>query len=492
MNPAFAEMAERGRQDLFFFAFNILGYDKLRPLHRRWCKWAMQSAHRRVRLAPRDTYKSTIFTIAFPLWLLIQTRPIIRGVKGCDLRILIANAVDSRARDFLAEIDGHMANNEIFRNCYGDLVGSGERWTQSQKTIATRKINRKEPSLQSVGKGGQLTSAHYDVAIVDDIVNNKDRDAAGAREGTKRWVRDLVSLVHQDGLILFVGTHWHYEDHYYYILEELNKALEAIGEEPYEVIIESAERADGSPSMPDILPAPQLERLKIEKGSYDYAAQYLNKPVPPDSQLFRLEDLQFFDPPDLRDQAQKLDYYGFCDPSLGKTKRSDFSSILSLARNRTTGQLFLDMADLKRRSTDKIGKDIVQAFYLYPFKVFGYESNGFQDDARKEVQRKLAERGINIALKAVENMGDKVARIQAAEFKIKAVRFRSDWQKAYPELIRQLTQFPDGMNDDGPDGLECVLRLVPQSGATLESALDMLARQGRHTGIGASVLKESF
>ena len=280
--------AESARGDLFEFAFRILGYEKLLPgIHREWSQWTTDLTQlRKLRLEPRDTYKSTVFTIAFPLWLLVQNKPIIRGIEGQNLRILIANAVEDRARDFLREIDGHIRRNDIFRRCFGNLH-SPSKWSESQKTIATRTINRKEPSLQAIGKGGQLVSAHYDVAIVDDLVNDEDRDSPATRETTKRWLRDLVSLVHQDGLILIVGTRWHYEDLYHHLIEELNPELIACGQLPYQVVSEGCYLVDGSPRFAQIgLTADRLERLKVEKGSLDFAAQYENLPLPPGSQVF--------------------------------------------------------------------------------------------------------------------------------------------------------------------------------------------------------------
>ena len=118
-----ASVAAAARADLFTFAVDILGYDKLHPkIHREWCEGVTDLTHlRKLRLEPRDTYKSTVFTISFALWLLIQQRPVIAGTAGHDLRILIANAVDGRARDLLREIDGHIQRNEIFRRCFGDL-----------------------------------------------------------------------------------------------------------------------------------------------------------------------------------------------------------------------------------------------------------------------------------------------------------------------------------------------------------------------------------
>ena len=294
------EVARRGREDLFYFAFHILGYNRLEHFQKEWCDWACDfSKLRKVRLEPRETFKSTLFTIAFPLWCVIQTKEVVRGVKGFDLRILIAHSVEGRAKDILREIDGHIRGNPRFRECYGELF-SPDKWSETQKTISTRKRQRKEPTFQVVGKSGELTSAHYEMAIIDDLVTKKDRDSPAERRDTRNFARDLVSLVERGGLIFFVGTHWHYEDHYMYIINELNEELRSVGEEPYEVVSHSVFLEDGvTPRYPELISDKDIERIKVEKGSHDFWAQYGNSPVPPEGRLFPIEELVFFDINDL-------------------------------------------------------------------------------------------------------------------------------------------------------------------------------------------------
>ena len=63
------EYRQLGRDSLFDFAHDILGYDKMRrELHGPWCEWAQDmSVLRKVRLAPRGSYKTSLLTVSFAL-----------------------------------------------------------------------------------------------------------------------------------------------------------------------------------------------------------------------------------------------------------------------------------------------------------------------------------------------------------------------------------------------------------------------------------------
>jgi len=486
------KVAKRGREDLFFFTHSILGYDKLCDFQKEWCEWITDfSRLKKMRLEPRLTFKSTIFTIAFPLWCIIQRVPIIRGVKGCNLRILIGHSVEARSKDFLREIDSHIMTNPIFRECYGDLF-SDEKWTETQKTIATRTVQRKEPTFQVIGKSGELTSAHYDIAILDDMVTKKDRDSAAERRDTKNFVQDLVSLVHSDGLIVFVGTHWHFEDQYMHIMNELNQELEAIGLEPYDIISHGGYLEDGiTPRYPELLDKKELDRLLVEKGSHDFWAQIGNKPVPPEGQLFPEEELKFFNIQDLPER-HLLRFYGYSDPSLGKSSRADYSTIVVIAQHKINNTLFLLEGDLKVRTTEVLKKDIVKIFSKYEFNTYGFETNGFQDETRKEAEKELSKEGYPIAMKRIENMGDKMARIQAAESRIKGVHFRMDYRTAYPDFMRTLFLWPDVGRDDGPDSLEGILQIVKKVNEHTKAVSDANTIDAHHKGFAANLITAEF
>ena len=488
----FRAIAEKGRADLFFFAKAILGFDRLdEKLHRPWCEAICDFSHKRkLYLHPRDSYKSSVYTVAWPLWCIITDRQVIPGVRGCDLRILIANATDARARGFLREIEGHVLRNRLFIKCYGNLY-SPRKWSETEKIISTRKVNRKEGTWSCAGKGAALVSAHYHICIGDDLVNDQDRDSATERRRTIQWWKDLVSLVDRSGIIIDVGTRWHYQDLHGWIQDELNPELESANQEPYQIRTESCYNEDGTARFAAIgLDNKKLERLKIERGSFDFSSQYENKPLPPGSEIFREADFTYYDPDDL---PNDLDYTGFLDPSLGKTAKSDFSSICILGKSRSTNDVYLIDADVERRPPGVLRKAIVSKFNQFgAFARFGVESNGAFDLLVDGIEHDLKEAGHSFSITRVHHHSDKVARVQGCEGEIKAVRIPKDHRIRMREAFTQLIQFPHG-HDDFPDSMEGALSLL-RTGWTKAQILRAIQgnRGAQHRGIASSVVREDF
>ena len=75
---------------LYWFTKYICDYDLLvKEPHARWCYTLQKGEHKKYMfLKPRNTYKSTIYSIAFPLWMLL---------KDPTLRILIITSGDKLA-----------------------------------------------------------------------------------------------------------------------------------------------------------------------------------------------------------------------------------------------------------------------------------------------------------------------------------------------------------------------------------------------------------
>ena len=106
-----------------------------------------------------------------------------------------------------------------------------------------------------------MVSAHYSTIICDDLANDKDRESESIREKKKKWFQDIMSVLDPDGEIIVVGTRWHFNDLYHFIIEELNPKLKP--EEQWFIKVESCYEEDGStPRFPSILP---LEVLRSER-----------------------------------------------------------------------------------------------------------------------------------------------------------------------------------------------------------------------------------
>lgn len=225
--PEILTFSYEGRKiflDIYHFAKYTLGYEKLGDEHKLWAQRLEQAVNyqrlrKLVMLKPRGTFKTTFYTIALPLWLHLQNP---------NLRILLANAVDDNAKKFLSEITSHYLRNDrlawLYQKAYGldgcPIDPNKALMTNLRLTNCTR--IQKEPNLATIGYGSSIVSQHFDVIIVDDLCDRRDRESATIREDKKRWFSDLASLLEPDGLLLIIGTRWHFNDVYSYVINELN------------------------------------------------------------------------------------------------------------------------------------------------------------------------------------------------------------------------------------------------------------------------------
>jgi len=329
--------------------------------------------------------------------------------------------------------------------------------------LNTRTKNLAEPSIGTIGALGNLVSAHYDLIIVDDLCNIDDRESPRIREKKKRWFQDLVSVLVPDGELVVVGTHWHFDDVYSFIINELNPQLPEKAR--YFIQRESCYTDDGSPRFPGILTQEFLETTRIEKGLLFFSCQYLNQPIPSERQIFKLE-LMHKVPPSAID-LQRAEAFAFCDPSLGV---ADYSAIVTVLVQ--DGRWTVFRCDLSSATQSKLIEKLIELHRFFTYKVLGIEANALgkakADPELSNFELVLRERqsaaGVTVPYKLVWHTAPKLARIESIEphYSNGQLQFLETWNREYPELIEQLIHFPLAAHDDGPDALAGAIELITE------------------------------
>jgi len=125
------DLAELGRNDLFFFSKGILGnHDLTVQCHGPLCTFFDKHPARfKLVLHPRGTFKSTIGTVA---------RSLQRVCRDPESRTLIANETATNAQGFLGAIKQHAESNARFRALYSDVIPLDTRkvpWNQDALTF---------------------------------------------------------------------------------------------------------------------------------------------------------------------------------------------------------------------------------------------------------------------------------------------------------------------------------------------------------------------
>ena len=445
--------------NLYRFARTILNYTKLQEdPHQSWCRELERHHRRSLWLEPRGTFKSTIFTKAYPIW---------RLVNDPELRILIVNATAENAQAFLREIVGHYLRNPSLLEFYEENFGIRPLDPNAAKKeyimLNTRTKNFSEPSIGTAGALDNLVSVHYDIIIVDDLCNIDDRESAAIREKKKRWYQDLVSVLEPRGELVVVGTHWHFDDLYSFIINELNPQFPR--GHKYSIHRESCYTHSGKPRFPTILSKARLEALRIEKGQLLFACQYLNQPIPAEHQIFRLEAMHTI-PRSIID-LEGAEAFAFCDPSLGVR---DLSAIVTVLKHHLGWIVY--HCEMARLAQSKLIAQLIELHSRFNYKVVGIEANSLgkaKSDTEpcsfelvlRELQR---EAGVTVPYKLVWHTVPKAARIEGLEpyYTNGQLQFLESWNQEYPELIDQLIQFPLAAHDDGPDALAGAITLIQE------------------------------
>lgn len=193
---------KQARGDHLFFVSGLLGYEF--PHFQRDCFKFQRDNLETLILAPRGHGKSTICTIAYSLWKL---------VRDADTRILIVSNTADQADALAGEIRQQTETNQALRMLFGDMRGG--IWRRNQFTFSRRTRIRKEASVTSIGVAGAIISRHYDVIILDDVVDEENSQSPRARSKLRTWfAKVLLPCLEPGGELHALGTRYHPQDLY--------------------------------------------------------------------------------------------------------------------------------------------------------------------------------------------------------------------------------------------------------------------------------------
>jgi len=204
-------------EDFWSFSKEVIGWkDLYEPLHKPLCYFVQNNPNKKkLILLPRGHLKSSVITIGYALW---------RIAQNPKIRILIANGTYPLAATFLSQIKDHIMRNERFRKLFGDLYSSSDKWSESAITVKREEsYEKKEATVTAFGIGGNLVSQHYDLVLLDDLVNRENIHTQERISDVLTFYKDVLDLLEPvTGELLMTGTRWHEADLYGWILDPEN------------------------------------------------------------------------------------------------------------------------------------------------------------------------------------------------------------------------------------------------------------------------------
>lgn len=444
------EFRDAAKRSLFFFTKYVLGYTRLTEhLHEQLCGWVQNVANRKALvLVPRGFYKTTICTIAYPLWLL---------VNDPDQTILIATHTMTYSQKVLREIKGHFEKNPTFRKMFGGEGGiipsdfKATKWAESEIVIP-RNRTVKESSIEVIGVGGSSVGSHFRTIIEDDLVDEDNLISAEQMGKVIDWHKYAVSLLRDpsDDRRLVVGTRWAFFDLYSHVKSE---------EKTFSVYERKAVE-DGQAIFPERFSLKVLAEIEQAQGPYIFGCQYLNEPTDPARQIFRPEwcpEVEWSEPllANIRDWKKFVVF----DPALSEKRDGSFSGYALVAVGPQNTTLVIEA--FKRRWN--VGQMIDRLFAdaeRFPGLTIGVEMASGWKTLKYPIEQEMLKRGKFFMLQVLtpNSKLSKEARIRALQPYFANLRF-TFVKGACVDLLADVRAFPFG--DGNYDALDA-LAYLPQ------------------------------
>lgn len=439
-----------------FWAFNkeVMKWpDLYEPLHKKVCEFIQNNISKKkiLLLLPRNSFKSSIVTISYPLWRIAQS-PNSRG--------LIANATYPMAVTFLGQIKDILQKNEDYINFFGDFATDAPTWKEDAIQVVTSESYRsKEPTVTALGVGSNYTGKHFDYAILDDLVN---RDNIGTMDRIQQVIdfyKDVLDLVDPDvnghKPVIVIGTTWDQADLYSWIQDD---ETGIIGD--FAVMCLPAytgEWGKGELLFPTRLTWNVLDGLKRQQGSSHFSSQYLLDPVPEENATFK--KFRYYEPEDIK--GLQLNKFVLVDPAISEAKEADYSAMICIGVDSKNCWYILD---LWREKVNP--KRLIDQIFYWDTKwkpiTTAVESTAFQKVLRFFMTDEMKARGHYLPIKELSHTErSKEDRIKGLEprYEIGTIfHYKKDPMTKY--LEDELRHFPHSKNDDFMDALSFGLEVA--------------------------------
>jgi hypothetical protein len=190
----------------------VLGMDQWHdPLHNQIQDLLKKPGGEKLILVPRGHLKTSIVTVGYVIQQIV-TNP--------NIRVLIMNGVWDFSRIVLSQIQGYMTDKSILPAIFGPFNTPDSLWTRERITIAQRtKGTAKEPTITTAGLETSLTGMHFDLILLDDLVNPENVTTKEQKEKVLARYRDCKNLLDPGGKMVVVGTRYATDDLYGQIIE---------------------------------------------------------------------------------------------------------------------------------------------------------------------------------------------------------------------------------------------------------------------------------
>lgn len=424
--------------------------------------------------------------------------------------ILIISETNAGSKKFIKWVAGQLKYNLKLREDFGVLLH--EQKTRNEKDseeafLTTTGIKMEATSLGTQIRGFRNGSQRPDLIILDDLESRDSNNTPELRQKAKDWLnQDLMPAYDPtQTAIIFMGTLVHVDSLLNYVLTErrdfIKNTFPAIIEWPkrmdlwaeferiYKEYIPTEKELADMENATEETPTPNaraalrfyeanraemddgakvlwqsrfpLTHLFLEKvnyGSKAFNTEFMNNPLDEESQIFHPDRFYYYEN---TKQFPHKDYYiGMgLDFAMGKQK-GDYSALVTVAKHKVTGKIYVVDAFLERLHPDKFLEVITKKVKQYQPDIIGAEAQMAQEFFVDKLKESLQFIGY-----PAHNRVKKIQQRQRKELRIEAMlpdieNGTIQFNREHTILLEHFERYGSKWHDDGPDALNMAIESV--------------------------------
>jgi predicted phage terminase large subunit-like protein len=429
---------------------------KLGQFHKDLCKFIQHGkTKKKLVLMPRGHLKTSLVTIGYTLQ---------RIAKNPNIRVLLSNATGAMAQAFLGQIKRHLKYNETFIDMFGDLSDGAEKWRDDMITFKKGKdsYKTKEANVIAYGAGGNLVSQHYDLIIHDDLHNRENISTKDQIDKVKLAYVDTLDLLEPGGELIVLGTRWHYDDLYGWLMDKENP-----GSRGFSVFFQKAIKnakivkdptggyivEDGEILWPEKYNKKHLNQLLNDKGLYEWNCQYQNNPIDDENAVFQRSWFKEYEPTELK--GRRMVRITAIDPAISLKERADYTAIVTVGVDQFENIYILEVKR-GRYSEKRLADELFNTAARHKPALIVLETVAFQKVLQHFIESEMKKRNLSLPIEEVvpESGESKEKRIRSLQpYYMRGNIYHSQHVANIDYVEDELLRFPKGKNDDTIDAL---------------------------------------
>ncbi len=440
------------QQDFWTFITKAMGFEDLyEPLHRPLCDLIDNRDLARILvLLPRGHFKTTIISICYPLFLL---------VNNPNERVSLCSSTSQKAEENLEEVIDR-ANRDLFQFFCGDRLGPPGSWVKCSRIQirVPRDGSTTGPSVAAFGVESAEVGRHFSTMILDDIVGQAEVNSVQARDNVWLWFGRSLSVLDPGSRMIILGTRWHFDDVYSRIMANLdcysaNEKAQIMDGQKLEQKwwVERREVVENNKLIfPTRFSLRELAEIKKVQGDYTYSCFYHNDPVGEGNNPFDIRRFVWVEGDEPEYPGETPFYHVLVDPAQSGEAWACNSGLVVYEAHHDRTCTLVEAIREKLHPDDLIDK-IFELVERYNIIRAGIEDEAYQKSLVLWLRREMPARKLSfqcIPVKIPRNI-KRYTRFEALQPFLHngIIKLRRN-MRGRDDVLEEFEQYPKGSKDD--------------------------------------------